>query len=83
LVFFISIYTYLDINVTSESSDSVFSSEDEEIIEILRKNGEKLELYDEASVLDFITTRSVYSPDVTDPVSHVARSLFFIALSTA
>jgi hypothetical protein len=28
---------YLDINLTSESSDSVLSSGDEEVIEILRK----------------------------------------------
>jgi hypothetical protein len=56
----------------------VLSSEDKEVIEILRKTEQKLELYDEVSVLDFITTRSD-SPDVTDPVSHVARSLLFIA----
>jgi hypothetical protein len=57
----------------------VLSSEDEEFIESLRKlNGEKLELYGEVSVLAFITTRSD-SPDVTDPVSHVAQSLLFIA----
>jgi hypothetical protein len=33
---------YLDINLTSESSDSVFSSEDEEVIEILRKTEKNL-----------------------------------------
>jgi hypothetical protein len=33
---------YLDINLTSESSDSVLSSEVEELIEILRKTEKNL-----------------------------------------
>jgi hypothetical protein len=69
---------YLDINLTSESSDSVLSSEDEELIVILRKMEKDLNYMVKFMVLAFITTRSD-SPDVTDPVSHVARSLLFIA----
>jgi hypothetical protein len=44
---------YLDINLTSESSDSLLSSENEEVIEILRKTQQNLNYnYDEVSVLD-------------------------------
>jgi hypothetical protein len=35
-------HNYLNINLTSESSDSVLSSEDEEVIDILRKTEQNL-----------------------------------------